>query len=125
MLKEWLAVAIGGMLGTLVRYALGLWTRGFGSHWLPIATLVVNVVGCFIIGALFKWSIQRELHGTWWDVAIRVGFLGGLTTFSTFGLDVMQAWHSRPMIALGLIAAHLMLGLGAVALGMYLFEVRS
>ncbi len=58
---------------------LGLWTRGFGPQWLPLATLGVNVVGCFIIGALFQWTIRRELHGTWWDVAIRVGFLGGLT----------------------------------------------
>ncbi len=46
MIKECLAVAVGGMLGTLVRYALGHWTRGFGSQWLPLSTLAVNVVGC-------------------------------------------------------------------------------
>ncbi len=120
MMKEWLAVAVGGMLGTLVRYALGLWTRGFGPQWLPLATLGVNVVGCFIIGALFQWTIRRELHGTWWDVALRVGFLGGLTTFSSFGLDVLTAWQTRPWIAAGLIGAHLVLGLGAVAVGMQL-----
>ncbi len=96
MFKEWVAVAIGGMLGTLVRHAVGHWTRGFGSQWLPLATLGVNIVGCLAIGLLFRWTIERDLHGTWWDVAIRVGFLGGLTTFSTFGLDVLQPGKTHP-----------------------------
>ena len=122
MLRELLAVALGGMLGTLVRYAIGHWARGWGSHALPAATLIVNVVGCLLIGALFRWTNERGLHGTWWDIALRVGFLGGLTTFSSFGLDVLQAWHSRPVVAIALIAAHLALGLGAVALGMQLVK---
>lgn len=120
VIKEWLAVAIGGMLGTLVRFAVGLWTRGYGPQWLPLATLGVNVVGCLMIGALFKWTEQREMQGTWWELAVRIGFLGGLTTFSSFGLDVLQAWQHRPAVALALIALHLGLGLGAVALGMQL-----
>ncbi len=110
------------MLGTLVRYAVGLWTRSWGAQWLPWGTLGVNVAGCLLIGALYQWTVQRELHGTWWDVAIRVGFLGGLTTFSSFGLDVLQAWPGRPLYALGLVAAHLLLGLGAVAVGMQLVK---
>lgn len=122
MIKECLAVAVGGMLGTLVRYALGHWTRGLGPQWLPLSTLAVNVVGCWLIGALFQWTNQRELQGTWWELGLRVGVLGGLTTFSSFGLDVMQAWHSRPWIALGLVAAHLILGLGAVAMGMQMMK---
>lgn len=122
MLKEWLAVAIGGMLGTLVRYAIGHWTRGYGPQWLPLATLGVNVAGCLLIGALFQWTNQRGLQGSWWELALRVGFLGGLTTFSSFGLDVLQAWQSRPLIALSLIGAHLVLGLGAVAIGMQMVK---
>lgn len=120
MIKEWVAVALGGMLGTLVRFSLGNWTRSLGPQYLPLATLAVNVIGCLLIGMLFKYSTRHEMAGTWWELAARVGFLGGLTTFSSFGLDVIQAWQAQPLIAVGLIAGHLLLGLAAVALGMWL-----
>jgi CrcB protein len=82
----------------------------------------VNIAGCLAIGALYKFTVQRELHGSWWELALRVGFLGGLTTFSSFGLDVLHAWHARPLVACAIVAAHLVLGLGAVAVGMLLVK---
>lgn len=120
MIKEWIAVALGGMVGTLARHALASLVRGWQPHWLPLATLAVNVVGCFAIGWLFRWSWDRELTNQWWEVAIRVGILGGLTTFSSFGLEVVNAWHERPALAMAIMAAHLGLGLLAVAGGMLL-----
>lgn len=120
MIKEWLAVALGGMVGTIARHALGTLVRSWQPHWLPVATLAVNVVGCFAIGWLFRWSWDRELTNQWWEVGIRVGVLGGLTTFSSFGLEVVNAWHHRPALALAILGAHLGLGLAAVLGGMYL-----
>ncbi len=120
MVREWLAVAIGGMLGTLVRHALGTWTRGLNPVYLPLATLAVNVVGCLAIGWLYRWSMDRQLINAWWEVGIRVGILGGLTTFSSFGLEVINAWHQRPAIALAILGSHLVLGLAAVWCGMQL-----
>lgn len=118
MVREWLAVAIGGLLGSLARHALSSWTRGFHPSLVPLATLGVNVIGCFAIGWLFRWSLDRQLLDQWWEVGLRVGVLGGLTTFSTFGLETINAWQDRPALAVSIVAAHVGLGLLAVGLGM-------
>jgi CrcB protein len=118
VVREWLAVAVGGMLGSLARHALSNWTRGFHPSLVPLATLAVNVIGCFAIGWLFRWSLDRQLINQWWEVGVRVGVLGGLTTFSTFGLETINAWHQRPALAVAMVAGHVCLGLFAVVLGM-------
>lgn len=117
MFKEWLAVALGGMIGTLVRHSLNTSVRHWHPAWLPLSTLVVNVVGCLAIGWLYRWASDREMVNQWWEVALRVGVLGGLTTFSSFALEVVNAWHHRPSFACAIIGAHLAVGLLAVALG--------
>ena len=119
MIREWLAVALGGMLGTLLRHALNTWVRNWQPHWLPLSTLAVNVIGCLAIGWLYRWTSDRELINQWWEVALRVGLLGGLTTFSSFALEVINAWHHRPAIACVIVAAHLGIGLLCVVLGMH------
>jgi fluoride exporter len=118
VLREWLAVALGGMIGTLARHALNTVVRNWNPSWLPLATLIVNVVGCLAIGWLFRWTLDRQLTNQWWEVAIRVGILGGLTTFSSFALEVVQAWQERPAIALAIVTAHLALGIVCVLVGM-------
>lgn len=124
MVREWLAVAVGGMIGTVLRHGTVSLFSLIGNAWLPIATLVVNVVGCFAIGYLAQWSLNQSLENHWWVVALRAGLLGGLTTFSSFGLDVVRLWQAaRPEVAVGLASAHVVLGIGGVVLGMQL--VRS
>lgn len=82
-----LAVAFGGAIGASARYvladAIGRWL-GNGFPW---STLVVNAVGCLIMGALtelmaIKWNVGAELRAM-----LTVGVLGGFTTFSSFALD--------------------------------------
>lgn len=118
MIREWIAVALGGMTGALMRHGITTLLGLFGSHWAPIATLVVNTVGCFAIGALFSWSFSQQLHSHWLTIGVRVGLLGGLTTFSSFALDAIQAWNHRPANSVLLVIAHLALGLVALLLGM-------
>ena len=86
-MKMILAIAFGGAIGATARYllisAIGRWL-GDGFPW---GTLVVNVVGCLIMGALtelmaLKWNVGLELRAL-----LTVGILGGFTTFSTFALD--------------------------------------
>lgn len=119
MIREWIAVALGGLIGTVLRHSTGNLLTLIGASWLPLATLIVNVVGCFAIGYLAQWSLAQSLENHWWVVGLRAGVLGGLTTFSSFGLDIVRLWQSaRPEAAVGLASAHIILGIGAVILGM-------
>ncbi len=123
MIREWFAVALGGLVGTVLRHGtVSLFTLA-GSAWLPLATLAVNIVGCFAIGCVAQWSVAQQMENHWWTVAIRAGLLGGLTTFSSFGLDIVRLWQAeRPEAAVGLAAAHVLLGVVAIVLGMQLFK---
>lgn len=117
-MKEWIAVAMGGMLGALLRHSLtGLFSL-FGPAWVPIATLAANALGCFAIGALAVWSIQFQANQQWLAVGIRVGLLGGLTTFSSFALDVVRIWQTdRIYQSSTLAASHVVIGITAVLSG--------
>lgn len=119
MIREWIAVALGGLIGTVLRHSTGNLFTLIGAAGLPLATLIVNVVGCFAIGYLAQWSLAQSLENHWWVVGLRAGVLGGLTTFSSFGLDIVRLWQSaRPEAAVGLASAHIILGIGAVILGL-------
>ena len=121
MLKDWIAVGLGGMLGSLARYGIMLLFALIGPAWLPIATLAANVLGCLAIGYVSQWAYHAELTHHWWVVGVRVGLLGGLTTFSSFGLDVIREWQAgRTTFSLALVAAHCAAGIAAVALGIAL-----
>ncbi|GIW97514.1 MAG: putative fluoride ion transporter CrcB [Pirellulaceae bacterium] len=123
LLKEWLAVALGGMLGSLGRHAISTLCAAFGASMVPVATLVVNVLGCFFIGCLTQWSFHHHLSSAWWVVGMRVGLLGGLTTFSSFGLDVIRVGKGGHLgFSVALVALHLILGLAAVGWGMQVAE---
>jgi len=78
---------LAGLLGTLGRYALsGIVARRFGETF-PTGTLVVNIIGCFLAGFLFYLMQERFLVNDIVRTAIMIGFLGGFTTFSSFGLQ--------------------------------------
>lgn len=100
-------IAMGGALGALARYAFGTLLS------FPFGTLAVNILGCFVIGALFPQSLSPKAH----DFLI-IGVLGGFTTFSTFSLDVFKLVDSGAHFGAGLyVIASLFLSLGAVVLG--------
>lgn len=119
-----MAVAAGGMIGSVLRHLVNIsLNRVTGPFGIPTATLVVNVVGCFAIGILAAAAKKYEWLDTSGELFVRVGILGGLTTFSSFGLEVFKLWQSdRPGLAIVLIGLNLSLGLGAVLLGDGLFR---
>jgi CrcB protein len=84
-----LLVAIGGAIGSLLRYYVGIWSLKAAGPSFPWGTLTVNVVGGFLIG-LFAELIARKLGGSMeLRLLLITGFLGGFTTFSAFSLDTI------------------------------------
>lgn len=86
-MQKTLLIGLAGLIGTLGRFGLsGLVARRFGETF-PTGTLVVNLVGCFLAGLLFYVLNERFLFSDTSRAVIMIGFLGGFTTFSSFGLQ--------------------------------------
>ena len=80
-------IGLAGLVGTLCRYWLsGVLARRYGETF-PAGTLAVNVAGCFLIGFLFYMFQERYVVGQTARTVVLVGFLGGFTTFSSYGLQ--------------------------------------
>jgi CrcB protein len=118
MLLNLLAVAVGGAIGACTRYLVSGWAAGrFGAEF-PMGTLIVNVVGCFIIGVFLTLTTERLIVSPYWRLVVAVGFLGGLTTFSSFGYETLRLMEDADVLpALLNVALNLGVGLGATWLG--------
>jgi CrcB protein len=86
-LRGWIALALCGALGTLCRYALGGWIARATGGTFPWETCAINLFGCLAIGAIAAAVDRGAMIPPATRVAVMVGFLGGFTTFSTFGLE--------------------------------------
>lgn len=94
-----LLVAIGGAIGSVFRYLVGVWTlRQFGPNF-PWGTLTVNVVGSFAIGLLVEMIARRFNASAELRVFVVTGILGGFTTFSSFSLDTFALFERGAMFA--------------------------
>ena len=119
---NWIAVALGGALGSMARHWVNLELAHRVERSVPYATFAVNVAGCVVIGALAGRIAGGRLHLT---PAMRtfvfVGVLGGFTTFSSFGLDTFTLGHGGDhAAAVWNVVGQVGLGLGGVWLGFYL-----
>lgn len=110
-----LVVAVGGALGSLARYAVAE-AMPHGRSSLPVATLLVNVVGCLLLGLL----VGARRFARWLRPFLGTGVLGGFTTFSAFALETDRLLDRAPAVALLYVALSLLLGLGAASLGLRL-----
>ncbi|WP_447878389.1 fluoride efflux transporter CrcB [Serratia fonticola] len=88
MWSSLLAVFIGGGLGSMLRWAVSLKLNPLHQH-IPLGTLTVNLVGAFIIGLTLALFTRLTNIDPMWKLLITTGFCGGLTTFSTFSLEVV------------------------------------
>ncbi len=87
---EIISVAVGGGMGATARYLISSWAVArFGAEF-PYGTLMVNIAGCFIIGAFMTIATERLIVSPYWRLFITVGFVGGLTTFSSFSYETMH-----------------------------------
>lgn len=123
---QWLAIALGGAVGAILRHLITVWTYPVFNGKFPLGTLIVNVTGSFLIGIAYVAIVERAMLGHEWRLLLMTGLFGALTTFSTFSLESVMLWHNgQPLTALGYIIISLVLCLGstvaAVALAMKYF----
>ncbi|MEJ2442045.1 MAG: fluoride efflux transporter CrcB [Exilibacterium sp.] len=121
---QWLAVALGGALGALGRYWVSVFTYPIMENRFPLATLIVNVIGSFLIGVFYVLIIEKGLIDPAWRNVLMAGFLGAFTTFSTFSLDALNLWQNgHTVTALIYIGLSVVAGLVSVAVAVH-FSLR-
>jgi CrcB protein len=108
-MERFLWICLGGAAGTGTRYLVAIWAaQRFGSAF-PFGTLIVNVVGCFAIAATMHWALTLS-----WSPTIRttitVGFIGGLTTYSSFNYETTRLMEEGAAGAAALNATATILG---------------
>ena len=112
---DWAWVAIGGAVGSVMRYGTTIAVQRLTRSGFPFATLTTNVAGSFIIGWLAYLILERDFMSIQARLIVIVGILGGYTTFSTFSLETLRLiqegnWHTAAAnivisVAAGLLAA--------------------
>jgi CrcB protein len=117
MWRSFIAVAVGGALGCLFRWYLAIFLNRYFPA-VPPGTLAANLIGCYIIGAAVALFTVHTAIPPEWRLFIATGFCGGLTTFSTFSIEVVMLMQSgRSLLAVGAIAAHLLGSLSMTVAG--------
>ena len=107
MLSGAAAVGLGAALGALLRWMLALWLNPL-HEGVPPGTWVANVAGGYMVGLAVAWFAQQPDLAPQWRLFVITGFLGGLTTFSTFSVEVVAPLQEGRMgTALAVVALHL------------------
>lgn len=117
------AVGTGGALGAICRFAVNGWAQRQFPTFAPAGTLIVNVVGCLAIGIAMAIAHERTWFTREWQAFVVTGVLGGLTTFSAFGLQTVElALEEQLRASLINVAANLVLGCAAVWFGLTIMK---
>jgi CrcB protein len=113
-----IAISLGAALGALLRWALGLGLNQLVPA-LPMGTLAANLIGGYLIGLALALFAQAPQLPPEWRLLVITGFLGGLTTFSTFSAEVVNALQQgRLAWAAATISLHVLGSLGLTLLGL-------
>jgi fluoride exporter len=116
-LSAFIAVGVGAVGGAWLRWGLVAWLNPLLPN-LPLGTLLANVVGGYLVGLAVAFFSMNASLGPEWRLACITGFLGALTTFSTFSAEAVQLLHSGRYGWMVLHSgAHLLGAIGATALG--------
>ncbi len=117
-MEKVLLVGIGGFLGSIARYLVSGYIQDRTGEIFPFGTLVVNVIGCFVIGGLSELAEARAFLSPETRALVVVGVLGGFTTFSTFGNETINLLRDGEWaFAVVNLLTHAVLVIGAVWVG--------
>jgi CrcB protein len=115
-----IAICIGASVGALSRWQLGLWLNPASAGLMPLGTLAANLIGGYLVGVCVGVFQQLPDLDPVWRLALVTGFLGALTTFSSFSAEVVgMLQQGRLAWALGTATLHLLGSLMLTVLGLY------
>ncbi len=118
----WVAIGVGAALGAWLRWGLGLWLNALWPE-LPVGTLSANLMGGFLVGFSVAFFMQHPGLTPEWRLFIITGFLGGLTTFSTFSVETVTLLiRGQYILALVIIFLHLGGCLLMTILGLHIYN---
>jgi fluoride exporter len=121
MTKTIFYIAIGGASGSVLRYLTALLVNKYWHNNFPTATLITNILGCFLIGLFVGFITKNNLQNTNLNYFLITGFCGGFTTFSTFSQENYNLLQSQnPSTAALYIFASVGLGIFSVWLGLFI-----
>jgi fluoride exporter len=120
-MSRFLIVAIGGALGAMSRYGVALVVATFWKRDFPLATLLINISGSFILGFFSTFAAERTSFDPMWRLLIATGFVGAYTTFSTFEYETQRLTESGAIAWAALnVVTSVVAGFAAVHLGVFL-----
>lgn len=120
-LNQFLAVAVGGAVGSMLRFGLSHWVQALTGRGFPYGTLSVNVLGCLAMGILYALFAERLAAYGIWRLGLLTGLLGGFTTFSAFSIETFSLLEQgETATALSYVLTSVLLCLVATWLGVQL-----
>ena len=124
-MKQALFVGIGGFLGSIARYKVGGFVLQQSGDWrFPLSTFCVNVIGCFVLGALAGFGERQPFLSAETRLFLFTGLLGGFTTFSAFGAEGVHLLRRGDVgVALSYAGLSVACGFAAVWAGLRLFDL--
>ena len=123
MIKSVLIVGIGSFIGGALRYLISTLFKQFCTQGFPWGTLLVNLMGCFIFGAIFALFSKYSSTSHPWCLLLTTGLCGGFTTFSTFAYEsVLMLQQGNLSGFISYIATSLIAGISVFALGYWIFK---
>ena len=123
MLRTLLLIALGGGVGSILRYLTAIVINKYYTTVFPLATLVVNIIGCLLIGIIMGLLEKNQVTDSAMKWLFVTGFCGGFTTFSTFGYENISLLQNQQSgWAFLYIAASIIIGMFAVWLGLLIVK---
>jgi len=123
MISTIAVIALGGALGAVARYGVSIGTAQIFGAGFPWATLIVNVIGSFLMGIVVAKLAQTVAVSQELRALVTVGFLGAFTTFSTFSLDAITLWERGDILhAFAYVVSSVLLSITALFLGLWIMK---
>lgn len=124
MLKNILIVGLGGGIGSIGRYLCQKYFHELHPHPFPFGTLIVNIVGCFLIGMFYSLSEKGNMITPEWRLFLTTGICGGFTTFSAFAYENVTLLKAGDLFYFGLyVSLSVLLGIAATFAGIALLKM--